>query len=129
MNFTHLVGNTPMIRIRYRLDGQEQSVWAKLEAYNLSGSIKDRLAAHVIAKSTANGTLKPGQPIVEIAGDRRVLIENHFGVKEYSREKIGVKVKYGLVCVCGCDLELIRMTKEQLIISGRIDAVTLIRRG
>ena len=61
----------------------------------------------------------PGQPIVEIAGDRRVLIENHFGVK----------VKYGLVCVCGCDLELIRMTKEQLIISGRIDAVTLIRRG
>ena len=57
----------------------------------------------------------PGQPIVEIAGDRRVLIENHFGVKEYSREKI--------------DLELIRMTKEQLIISGRIDAVTLIRRG
>ena len=65
----------------------------------------------------------------EIAGDRRVLIENHFGVKEYSREKIGVKVKYGLVCVCGCDLELIRMTKEQLIISGRIDAVTLIRRG
>ena len=86
-------------------------------------------AAHVIAKSTANGTLKPGQPIVEIAGDRRVLIENHFGVKEYSREKIGVKVKYGLVCVCGCNLELIRMTKEQLIISGRIDAVTLIRRG
>mgnify|MGYP002456976651 CR=1 FL=1 len=70
-----------------------------------------------------------GQPIVEIAGDRRVLIENHFGVKEYSREKIGVKVKYGLVCVCGCNLELIRMTKEQLIISGRIDAVTLIRRG
>lgn len=66
MNFTHLVGNTPMIRIRYRLDGQEQSVWAKLEAYNLSGSIKDRLAAHVIAKSTANGTLKPGQPIVEM---------------------------------------------------------------
>lgn len=66
MNFTHLVGNTPMIRIRYRLDGQEQSVWAKLEAYNLSGSIKDRLVAHVIAKSTANGTLKPGQPIVEM---------------------------------------------------------------
>ena len=61
----------------------------------------------------------PGQPIVEIAGDRRVLIENHFGVK----------VKYGLVCVYGCNLELIRMTKEQLIISGRIDAVTLIRRG
>ena len=71
----------------------------------------------------------PGQPIVEIAGDRRVLIENHFGVKEYSRERIGVKVKYGVVTVCGCGLELIRMTKEQLVISGRIDGVTLARRG
>lgn len=71
----------------------------------------------------------PGQPIVEIAGDRRVLIENHFGVKEYSRERIAVKVKYGFVCVCGCGLELIRMTREQLVISGRIDAVSLVRRG
>lgn len=71
----------------------------------------------------------PGQPIVEIAGDRRVLIENHFGVKEYSREKIAVKVKYGFVCVCGCNLELVRMTKEQLVISGRIDAVSILRRG
>ncbi|MDD5864460.1 MAG: YabP/YqfC family sporulation protein [Firmicutes bacterium] len=71
----------------------------------------------------------PGQPIVEIAGDRRVLIENHYGVKEYSREKITVKVKYGFVCICGCNLELIRMTKEQLVISGRIDTVSLIRRG
>ena len=71
----------------------------------------------------------PGQPIVEIAGDRRVLIENHFGVKEYSRERISVKVKYGLVSVCGCGLELMRMTKEQLIICGRIDGVTLQRRG
>lgn len=71
----------------------------------------------------------PGQPIVEIAGDRRVLIENHFGVKEYSREKIAVKVKYGFVCVCGCGLELIRMTREQLVISGSIDAVSLVRRG
>ena len=71
----------------------------------------------------------PGQPIVEIAGDRRVLIENHFGVKEYSREHIGVMVKYGVVRVSGCGLELIRMTKEQLVISGRIDCVTLARRG
>lgn len=75
-----------------------------------------------------SGEPLPGQPIVEIAGDRRVLIENHFGVKEYSRERIGVKVKYGVITVCGCGLELIRMTKEQLVISGRIDAVSLQRR-
>lgn len=71
----------------------------------------------------------PGQPIVELAGDRRVLIENHQGVKAYGREKILVKVKYGYVCVCGCGLELIRMTREQLVVRGRIDSVTLQRRG
>lgn len=71
----------------------------------------------------------PGQPIVEIGGDSRVLIENHFGVTEYSRERIGVKVRYGVVTVCGCGLELIRMTKEQLVICGRIDVVSLQRRG
>ena len=70
----------------------------------------------------------PGQPIVELAGDRRVLIENHFGVKAYGREQIIVKVKYGYVCVCGCGLELLRMTREQLVICGRIDGVTLQRR-
>lgn len=71
----------------------------------------------------------PGQPIVEIAGDRRVLIENHFGVKAYSRERIVVKVKFGFVSVCGCSLELMRMTREQLVIRGKIDSVTLQRRG
>lgn len=71
----------------------------------------------------------PGQPVVELAGDRRVLIENHYGVKAYGREKIIVKVKFGYVCVCGCGLELLRMTREQLVIRGRIDGVTLQRRG
>ena len=69
----------------------------------------------------------PGQPIAEIAGDRRVLIENHMGVKAYGREKIVVKVKYGTLCVCGCGLEMMRMTRDQLVIRGRIDAVTLQR--
>lgn len=70
----------------------------------------------------------PGQPIVEIAGDRRVLIENHLGVKAYGRERIVVKVKYGALCVCGRNMDLLRMTRDQLVIRGRIDSVTLLRR-
>ena len=70
----------------------------------------------------------PGVPVVELAGDSRVLIERHGGVTEYSRERIGVKVRYGTVCICGCALELTRMTREQLVISGRIDCVQLQRR-
>lgn len=70
----------------------------------------------------------PGVPVVELAGDSRVLIERHGGVTEYSRERIGVKVRYGTVNICGCNLELTRMTREQLVVSGRIDCVQLHRR-
>lgn len=70
----------------------------------------------------------PGQPIIEIAGERRVLIENHQGVKEYSRERITVKVHFGCVSICGCQLELIQMTRERLVICGRIEEISLIRR-
>lgn len=70
----------------------------------------------------------PGVPVVELAGDRRVLIERHGGVTQYSRERICVKVRYGQVLVCGCDLELTRMTREQLVISGRINGIQLLRR-
>lgn len=69
-----------------------------------------------------------GKPIIEIAGDRRVLIENHQGVAAYGREKILVHVKFGSVCICGCNLEMLRMTREQLVICGRIDSVALQRR-
>lgn len=71
----------------------------------------------------------PGVPVVELAGECRVLIERHGGVTEYSSQRICVKVRYGQVCVCGCQLELTRMTREQLVISGRIDCVQLLRRG
>lgn len=70
----------------------------------------------------------PGVPVVEIAGENRVLIEGHCGVTQYSREQVCVKVCYGCVCVCGSSLELTRMSKEQLIISGRIDNLKLLRR-
>ena len=68
------------------------------------------------------------QPIIEIVGDRRVLIENHWGVAAYGKEKILVCVKFGSVCICGCNLEMMHMTKEQLVICGRIDSVSLQRR-
>lgn len=70
----------------------------------------------------------PGLPILELAGDRRVLIERHGGVIEYGPERIRVRVSYGTVCINGCGLELIRMTHQQLVIAGRIDSVCIQRR-
>ena len=69
----------------------------------------------------------PCTPLIEIAGSGRVLIEHHTGVTQYSCERIGVKVNYGQVMVSGRDLVLTRMTKEQLIISGCIETVHLIK--
>lgn len=71
----------------------------------------------------------PGMPLVEIAGERRVLVENHGGVCQYGPEQICIRVKYGTISVQGRGLELARMSREQLIISGRIDCVMLHRKG
>lgn len=70
----------------------------------------------------------PGLPLVEISGQRRVLIENHGGVSSYGREQICVRVNYGEISVRGFGLELARMSREQLVITGRIDCVNLHRR-
>lgn len=69
----------------------------------------------------------PGMTVLELAGDRRVLIEQHGGVTEYGCERICIRVRFGEICICGCGLELSRMTKEQLVISGRIDSIQLCR--
>ena len=73
------------------------------------------------------GEALPGCPLIEIAGDRRVLIENHRGVVQYGESEICLRVSYGYVKVRGCGLRLIRMTQHQVIISGRIDGVELCR--
>ena len=60
-----LVGNTPMVKITYAYKGKRRAMFAKLECYNFSGSIKDRMAYHILSKSYADGLIKPGDCIVE----------------------------------------------------------------
>ena len=69
----------------------------------------------------------PGQPLVELCGEGRVLIENHAGVREYGAERIGVRVRFGMIVIQGTNLKLCRMTKQQLVITGKIDGVILER--
>lgn len=60
-----VVGNTPMIKINCVHEGKKKSVYTKLEWYNFSGSIKDRVACYIIDKALKSGRLKEGQPIIE----------------------------------------------------------------
>ena len=69
----------------------------------------------------------PGQPVAELLGDRRILIEHHKGVSQYGQDKITVRVRYGSLVICGSGLELGSMTKEQLVITGRIDGIMVCR--
>lgn len=66
MNVEKLIGNTPMIKINYEYKGQKGSVYSKLEYYNYSGSIKDRIALYIIQKERENGNLNDDQSIVEV---------------------------------------------------------------
>ncbi|AMK16278.1 PLP-dependent cysteine synthase family protein [Methanobrevibacter olleyae] len=66
MNLEKLVGNTPMIKINYEYEGRIGSIYTKLEFYNYSGSIKDRIALYIIEKERENGNLKEGQAIIEV---------------------------------------------------------------
>ena len=60
-----LIGNTPMIKINYEINGQIKSIYTKLECYNLTGSIKDRMAYYIISKAKVNKVLIEGMPIIE----------------------------------------------------------------
>lgn len=65
MNIENLIGNTPMIKIKVKYKEKIINVFAKLEYYNYSGSIKDRLANYIIKEAYSDGSLKEGMPIVE----------------------------------------------------------------
>ena len=58
------VGNTPCIRIN-RIAPDNVTVYVKFEALNPAGSVKDRLALSIIEAAERDGSLKPGQTVVE----------------------------------------------------------------
>jgi cysteine synthase A len=60
-----LIGRTPLLEIAYRFDGQPRRVYAKYESMNMTGSVKDRMACHILAEALAHDQLREGDIIVE----------------------------------------------------------------
>jgi 2,3-diaminopropionate biosynthesis protein SbnA len=58
-------GNTPMIRVYFRVRDRWKLIWLKLEGYNSAGSLKDRTAAALIGDLETRGLLSPSSTIVE----------------------------------------------------------------
>ncbi len=60
-----LVGNTPLLAIDFTYRSEPRVLYAKQESLNLTGSIKDRMALHIIEAAYRGGRLRPGAPIAE----------------------------------------------------------------
>jgi cysteine synthase A len=59
------IGNTPLLAINFTYQGEKRTIYAKSEQLNLTGSIKDRMALHIIETAYLDGDIKPGDTIVE----------------------------------------------------------------
>lgn len=60
-----LIGNTPVLVINFLFKGIKRTIYAKAENLNMTGSIKDRMAFHILKEAIEAGVLKPGMPIIE----------------------------------------------------------------
>src|SRR6202051_2577352 len=77
------IGNTPVVRIN-RLAPQGVNLFAKIEAFNPLGSVKDRLALGVIEAAEKSGELKPGQTVIEAtSGNTGIGLAMVFAAKGY----------------------------------------------
>jgi cystathionine beta-synthase len=64
-NILDTVGNTPLVRLANITKGIRPVLWAKLEYFNPTGSVKDRMALYMVEDAERSGLLKPGGTIVE----------------------------------------------------------------
>jgi cysteine synthase A len=60
-----LVGNTPMLELQYEYGNKKSCIYVKCEHYNLTGSIKDRMALYILQHAYSQGKIQPGNVIVE----------------------------------------------------------------
>ena len=70
-NLKYLIGNTPLLAINFMFKGENRVIYAKSENLNFSGSIKDRMAFHILRQAYAHGTIKEGDRIVCNGAERR----------------------------------------------------------
>ncbi len=60
-----LVGNTPLLAIEFNYSGEKRVIYAKAEHLNMTGSIKDRMALHIMERGYESGAIEPGAQVIE----------------------------------------------------------------
>ena len=64
-NVLDTIGNTPLVPINHMSPNPNVQIFAKLEGFNPTGSIKDRIALRMVEQAEADGSLTPGKTIIE----------------------------------------------------------------
>ncbi|MGB7488781.1 MAG: pyridoxal-phosphate dependent enzyme, partial [Thermoanaerobaculia bacterium] len=83
-NLLDTIGNTPLIRLQRSSPNPSVQIWAKLELSNPSGSLKDRIALHMIEEAERRGELRPGMTIIEAtSGNTGIALGMVAAVKGY----------------------------------------------
>ena len=65
LGLTSLIGNTPLFEIEITYRGKPFKIYAKAENLNMTGSIKDRIALHILRQAYASKLIEPGYRVVE----------------------------------------------------------------
>jgi cysteine synthase A len=60
-----LIGNTPVLAIEFLYKGKPRRIYAKAEYLNMTGSIKDRMALHIMREAYRKNIIKPGDRVIE----------------------------------------------------------------
>lgn len=109
-------GNTPLVEIVIKYKGEIRKIYGKYEAFNFSGSIKDRMAIHIIKKAYENGEIKEGDTIVEATSGNTGIAFAALGRALGHKVKIFIPdwlstERYAKMELLGADL--VRISKEQ----------------
>ena len=108
--------NTPLVEVTFSYKGEIKKIYAKYEAFNFSGSIKDRIALYILKKAYAKGAIKEGDTIVEATSGNTGIAFASLGralghkVRIYMPDWLSNE-RYQIMESLG--VEIIRITKEQ----------------
>ncbi|MDX2083661.1 MAG: cysteine synthase family protein [Rickettsiales bacterium] len=108
--------NTPLVEVTFSYKGQIKKIYGKYEAFNFSGSIKDRIAFYILQKAYENGSIKAGDTIVEATSGNTGIAFAALGralghkVRIYMPDWLSNE-RYQIMESLG--VEIIRITKEQ----------------
>ncbi len=75
----NLFKSTPIIKIKYEYNNEIKYIYAKLEYFSFTGSIKDKVVYYILENALINGTYKKGMPIIEVSSGNTAISASALG--------------------------------------------------